>query len=136
MIGLASLIGGAVQTVGTIFTKWQERKNIEAQGRVDVAKAKVEGQVKKAQTETEGEIEYDTEAQRGMRYTWKDEWLTLVLSGVFIAAFLPWTQPYVKEGFAFLKTNTPEWYTYCFIGMVISVFGLQRVWHMWKNGGK
>ena len=125
------IIGAAIGLVKTLASSYLERKKIEAQGRIDVAKARVQSEVKRA----ENEDVYDIKAAEGMRYSWKDEWLCIVFSGVFIACFLPWTQPYVKEGFSFLKENTPRWFEWCFTGIVAASFGL-RGWNVWKNGKK
>lgn len=125
------IIGTVISAVSTLASKWLERKKIEAQGEIDIAKARIEGEIKRAQTITEGEVTYDIEAMRAMRYSWKDEWLCIVYSTMLIACFLPWTQPYMKEGFIFLKKYTPWWLAACFVGMTVATFGL-RSWNMWN----
>ena len=123
---------GVVNTVGGIFTNWQERKKIESAGKVEIAKATVEGEVKRKQTVVEGDINYDQSAVEGMRYSWKDEWFALLLSAPFIMCFIPPLQDYVKQGFEILA-GTPEWYQWCFIGAIVASFGL-RGWNMKRNG--
>ena len=44
--------------------------------------------------------------------SWKDEFWTIVIGGILICCFLPFTQDYVKKGFEFLSTSTPEWFTH------------------------
>jgi len=125
--GLA--IGALKGIVGGYF----ERKKIEAQGKVDITKARVE---KQSNLDTY-DAKYDVEAQKQMQYSWKDEWVCLVLTGIFLACFFPQTQQHVKVGFEFLKTNTPEWFAICFVGMVFAVFGLRGIFrgiNLWKNG--
>lgn len=125
-----------VDTVGGLFGSWLDRKKIESQGKVDVAKAKIEGDVKRAQTVAEGEIQYDQTAAEGMRYSWKDEWLTLLLSTPFIMCFIPYTQPYVEKGFQVLRDSTPEWYQWCFIGIIVASFGLRGWAGIKRSNGK
>jgi hypothetical protein len=122
-----------VNTVGGLFGNWQKKKLIQAQGKVKIAEAKVAGEIALQDKIATGDISYDVAAQQGMQTSWKDEWLTIVLSGVFIACFIPYLQPYLKDGFAFLKTSTPWWYEWSFTGMIAASFGL-RGWKMFKGG--
>lgn len=132
-IPIVSGIIKVINTAGTIFGNWQQRKKIESQGKVDIAKARVEGQIEITKEKTTGEINYNVEAQRGMRFSWKDEYLVVVWTSILISAFLPWTQPYLKEGFLFLEDHTPWWYSYCLVGMVVASFGLKG-WNFLRNG--
>ena len=50
-----------------------------------------------------------------MGESWKDEFWSLIFIAILTACFLPWTQPYVKEGFVFLDQNTPNWFQICYI---------------------
>ena len=122
-----------VNTVGGLFGNWQKKKLIQAEGKVAIAEAKVAGEIALKEKIASGTIEYDVAAQRGMQASWKDEWLTIVLSAVFIACFIPGLQPYLKDGFTFLKANTPWWYEWSFTGMIAASFGL-RGWKMAKGG--
>jgi len=126
---IVGLITTAFSTIGTLASSWLDRKKIKAEGKVKVEVAKVEGAVERAQTITEGEVEYDKIAVSGMRYSLKDEWLLFLFSVPFIMCFIPQLQPYVKEGFKILKNSTPEWFRYCFIGMVVASFGLKTFWN-------
>jgi len=116
-----------VDTAGGIFSKWQERKTIKAQGKVDIEKAVVEGKIKRAHDIATGEIEYDLIAADGMKHSWKDEFFTLLLSLPVIMCFIPYAplQEQVRVGFEILKAHTPEWYQYCFIGAIVASFGLK-----------
>lgn len=142
-MGVISIITSALSAfgiVGNILGKWLDKKKLEADGkviiqqaRIDLQKSQLEGQAKLAQQGQLGDIEYDLNAQDIMKTSWKDEWLTLLLSIPFIMCFIPYTQKIVLDGFAVLST-TPEWYQYCFIGIVVASFGL-RSWFR-KHGIK
>lgn len=100
------------------------------QGRVD--KAKAETEVKVARAKAEAKV-YETEATSSMLNereltnqmagSWKDEFWTLIFGGVLVASFIPWSQPYVKEGFIFLETSTPDWFSTCLYICIGSSFG-------------
>jgi len=129
---VAGLVG-LFKMGGQLFANWQQKKLIQAEGKIRLEQAKAEGRIRLEERKAEGDIAYDVQAQRGMVESWKDEWLTIVLSAVFIACFIPGLQGYVKEGFAFLKTNTPWWFEWSFTGMIAASFGL-RGWKLYKNG--
>ena len=129
MLQFIPIIGGLIKTAGGLFENWQKRKMVKAEGQVEVEKAIVVGKVKRANAIAEGEIEYDKIAADGMKHSWKDEWLTLLLSAPFIMCFIPPLQDAVRVGFTVLKDSTPEWYQYCFIGVIVASFGLKT----WMN---
>ncbi len=126
------ILGSIINTVGTIFSSWQERKRIKAESKVKVEQARVDGAIKHAQSQLDGNLEYDKIAAEGMRYSWKDEYWSIIFGLILISAFLPWTQPYVKEGFIFLNQHTPEWFKWCIVGMIVASFGL-KTWNMRKK---
>lgn len=70
----------------------------------------------------EGELE--TILSEGMRYSWKDEYWTVVLSIPAIACFFPQAAPHIYEGFEILKTM-PEFYQYWLGICVLTSFGLR-----------
>ena len=55
--------------------------------------------------------------------SWKDEAWTIFFIAVLTACFLPWTQEYVREGFIFLDTSTPDWFANCIYISIAASFG-------------
>ena len=116
---LGSLIGPISSLAGT----W-------LQGRVD--KAKAETDVKVARAKAEAKV-YETSATSDMLNEqaltnqmpgpWKDEFWTLIFGAILVASFLPWSQPFVKEGFIFLEESTPDWFSTCLYICIGSSFG-------------
>ena len=100
------------------------------QGKVD--KAKAETEVKVARAKAEAKV-FETEATSSMLMeqnltnqmagSWKDEFWTIIFGGILVACFLPFSQEYVKEGFIFLETNTPDWFSTCLYICIGSSFG-------------
>ena len=100
------------------------------QGKVD--KSKADSDVKVARAKAEAKV-YETEATSQMLNekkltdqmgdSWKDEAWSLWFIAVLTACFLPWTQEYVKEGFIFLETSTPSWFSTCLYICIGSSFG-------------
>tara|TARA_R100000353_G_scaffold82275_1_gene61742 strand:+ start:1437 stop:1844 length:408 start_codon:yes stop_codon:yes gene_type:complete len=94
----SSLLGNPVakliteKTVGAITHKLEKdkiikAKEIEAAKEVDVAKISVQ-----------------LEQVKQTANSWKDEWLVLFFSAIFLMHFLPWTQGYMITGWEILKS--------------------------------
>ena len=94
----SSLLGNPVakliteKTLGAITHKLEKdkiikAKEIEAAKEVDVAKISVQ-----------------LEQVKQTANSWKDEWLVLFFSIIFIMHFLPWTQGYMITGWEILKS--------------------------------
>ena len=119
MLGLSSIIGPISSLAGT----W-------LQGRVDKAKAETEVKVAKAKAEAEvyktsatSEMLNEQALTAQMAGSWKDEFWTIIFGGILVACFLPWSQPYVAEGFTFLNESTPPWFSTCLYICIGSSFG-------------
>jgi hypothetical protein len=124
-------IGAAISAIASIGKAWMEKKKVEAEGKVKIAEAKVTGEVKRIQTITEGEIKYDQTIAEGMRFSWKDEYWTLVLSIPAILCFIPGMADLVTTGFQALK-ECPDWYQWALLGAIVASFGL-RTWTGYKK---
>lgn len=61
---------------------------------------------------------------QGSVTSWKDEWLTILVSIPLILAFIPPAIPYVKAGFAALE-QMPEWYRYLVSIVFAASFGVK-----------
>lgn len=89
-------------------------------GKQKISEAKVERE-SKALT---NEANWDSVQAEASKNSWKDEWLTLLVSIPLILAFVPGMDEYVLAGFTVL-TRMPDWYQYT-IGLVFSAsFGVK-----------
>ncbi|MHA2135852.1 MAG: hypothetical protein ACW99J_18500 [Candidatus Thorarchaeota archaeon] len=121
-----------IKTGGELWGSYLKKKTVKAEGEIRIAAAKVDGKIALEKKRAEGNINYNVEAQRGMQASWKDEAFVLVWLSILVSCFIPWTQPYVKEGFIFLKLYTPDWFVWALLGMVTASFGLKG-WKFWKS---
>ena len=94
-------------------------------GFVDTKKAKAEQKLTAIKAETEikkkqiaGEIEWDVEAMKASKDSWKDEYLTIIFSIPLLLCFIPFTVEYVERGCAALA-QPPDWYKYT-LGLIVS----------------
>ena len=103
MIG--GLIGPIANLAGTFLQGRLERTKANTEMKVAEAKARATVMEKQAT----GEIDWDLEAIRGARNSWKDEWLVILFSIPLILAFVPNMELVVLNGFEVLE-QMPEWY--------------------------
>lgn len=79
-----------------------------------------------------GEQNADAYSANDMRYSLKDEWLTVLLSVPLIVIFYSavWGDPaqieQVKLAFSAMS-DLPEWFQWAFLGCVAATFGLRSV---------
>ena len=100
------------------------------QGRVDKAKAETEVKVAKAKAEADvyrtsatSEMLNEQALTAQMAGSWKDEFWTIIFGAILVACFVPYSQPYVKEGFIFLDQHTPSWFHHMLYIVIGSSFG-------------
>lgn len=119
---IGGIIAGVVELGKTIGGGIVERAKIKTQGKIDIKKAKIQMEVDRYKQL--GEM--DLAAQKGMMFSWKDEYLLVLFSIPLILAFIPPLVPYVIAGFQVLQ-GLPAWYQWSITGMVAATFGL-RTW--------
>ncbi len=122
------ITGPIIEAVKALGGSWMENRKVKAEGKIKITHAKIDARIKRY----EAKAAMDLSAQVGMQYSWKDEYWSLVFGTILIACFLPWTQPYVEDGFIFLKASTPDWFSWCIMGIITATFGL-RTWQGWKK---
>ena len=118
MIG--AFIGPIANLAGTFLQGRLERAKANTEMKIAEAKARATVMEKQAT----GEIDWDLEAIRGARNSWKDEWLVILFSVPLILAFVPGMELVVLNGFSVLN-QMPEWYQYSLGVIVASSFGVR-----------
>lgn len=109
--------------LGSIVTTWLE-------GKQKVQEAVVNQQV----AQMSNEANWDAIQAANSQSSWKDEWLTILISIPMILAFIPGMDDNVRAGFDNLK-NCPEWYQYL-IGVVFAAsFGIKKVTDVFASKG-
>ena len=121
------LFGPIVELVKSWGNSWLENNKIKTEGALKITEAKVNGRVKRHQAKAD----MDVSAQYGMQYSWKDEYLVIILSAPAIMCFIPGLASYAMEGFKILET-VPDWYKWAFTGVIAATFGL-RTWIGFNN---
>ncbi len=103
-----------IKSVSSLASGYMESK-------VQVQKVKAEIQKK----QLTGEIDWDLEAIKASSSSWKDEWITLLLSIPFLLCFInDTTREMAFRGFQALDM-APAWYTYSFGVVIAASFGIR-----------
>lgn len=100
----------------------QQGKELDRQHDINMKKLDIAGELAKQGQQVEAN--WDTNAQEDAKVSWKDEYLTILLTIPLILAFIPYTQQAVLNGFYTLQ-QTPIWYLTLVGGVVASAFGLR-----------
>lgn len=126
----------AVQAVftagGSLIKGWADRKKLEAETKSQVAVLQAQAEVKRAETQQQQEGDWDTEAVKQTKHSWKDEYFAIILSLPFLGSFIPVVQDYVVVGWTYLD-KAPEWYQWCFVGGVVASFGIRWSLKFWSK---
>lgn len=110
-----------------VLEKRQKLKEIELEGRTRIAVAQAEAEVARLNKSVDAEIDWDQTATSQMAHSWKDEYLTLLLSAPMILAFCGEAgRKAVADGFAAIST-APEWYKVAFLSAIAASFGIRAL---------
>ena len=59
--------------------------------------------------------------------SWKDELWTVFFVILLSACFYPPAQPYIEDGFRFLREDLPEWLSWSIMASIAASFGLKSI---------
>ena len=111
------LFGIIANTIGGFFAD-----------RAKIKQAKVEGQVRLLQSASDSITDWEQLHAKGSQTSWKDEWVLIMFSIVFIMGFIvvgTFNGPaIVAAGFAAFAT-APEWFSYTFVSICLASFGIR-----------
>lgn len=100
--------------LGSSYIKGKQQKQI----------VRVEAESKAMLIAAESVASWEQLQAKAAESSWKDEYLTLILSAPFIAAFYPGAVPYIQAGFDAMS-QTPEWYQWSFMAAICASFGIK-----------
>ncbi len=95
----------------------------KAKAKQALAVAKIEAQTKKVQSDAN----WEEAAMSASADSWKDELWTILFIGLIIACFVPQAQPYIADGFRFLREDCPSWLSYGILASIGASFGLKSI---------
>ena len=111
---------GPLANLGSTFLK-NRAEQAAAKQRLKVAK--IEAQTKKVEQDGAWELEQ----ARASQDSWKDEVWTVFFVLLLSACFYPPAQPYIEDGFRFLREDLPEWLSWSIMASIAASFGLKSI---------
>jgi len=111
---------GPLLGLGQQFLQNRAEK-VAAKQKLEVAK--IEAKVKKVTQDGDWEVE----AMSASADSWKDELWTVFFVALLCACFVPPLQPYISEGFKFLREDCPDWLSYGILASIAASFGLKSI---------
>ena len=123
-----SLIPKVFDIASGFLENHQEKSKAKAQAEVayKIAEAKV------FERKALSESDWDLAAMRNSESSWKDEYLTIVLSIPLILCWIPGCEELVRVGFQNLE-QVPDWYKAMFATVVAAAFGVRGISRFWKR---
>ena len=109
MLNFLTGLVGPVSNIATTFLK----------NKAAVSQAKHEAKMSVIQNDAN----WEAHMAQASASSWKDEFWTIIFGGILVGCFLPFSQPYVANGFEFLNTSTPDWFSTCLYICIGSSFG-------------
>jgi hypothetical protein len=116
-----------IAPVANIAGTWLKGKQEKAQAKAKLEVAKIEAVTKKAKQDGD----WESMAMSASDNSWKDEAWTLCFIAIIVASFVPPLQPYMQQGFDFLRT-APEWLQYGILASIAASFGLKSITQLKK----
>lgn len=114
--------------ISNIAGQWLTNRQEKAVAKQKLAVAKIEAQVKKV----EQTGDWEELAMKASDQSWKDEAWTICFILLIFACFVPALQPYIADGFRFLREDCPSWLSYGILASIGASFGLKSIAQMKK----
>ena len=117
---MIQMLVGPIANVAGQFLKNRAEK---VKAKQELAVAKIQAQTKKVQSDANWEEKAIDASQDSI----KDELWTVLFIGLIIACFVLSLQPYISDGFRFLREDCPDWLSYGILASIAASFGLKSI---------
>ena len=111
---------GPLANLGSTFLK---NRAEQAAAKQKLKVAKIEAQTKRVEQDGAWELEQ----ARASQDSWKDELWTVFFVLLLSTRFYPPAQPYIEDGFRFLREDLPEWLSWSIMASIAASFGLKSI---------
>jgi hypothetical protein len=112
-----------ITPLASLAGQWMNNRAEKSKAKQALAVAKIEAQTKKVQTDAN----WEEKAMDASADSIKDELWTILFIGLIVACFVPQAQPYIADGFRFLREDCPEWLSYGILASIGASFGLKSI---------
>ena len=121
---------GLISPITGMIGDWQKRKAVKLEGELAISKAVTVAKIERISTQQMADIKWENTALVNAGI--KDEVMMAVILTPMIACFVPWLQPFMKEGFQIMNDTLPAYWEYAFYSTVGVSYGLKK-WTDFKS---
>jgi len=125
------MIQALIGPIASLAGSWMEKKVTEQKGKSAVALAKAEAEAEVMKVAATHEAGWEKIMAKGSQDSWKDEAWTVLFIIIIAMCFIPFTQPYVEQGFDALS-RTPDWFQWAMYASIGASFGIRGLKGMRK----
>ena len=115
---------GPVLGLGKTWLEGKQKK-AEAQAKAEIVKIEAEATVMKKRAQADAD--WEAYAVQGADTSWKDELWTVTFVIIIFACFVPALQPYIADGFKFLREDCPDWLSWGILASIGASFGIKSI---------
>ena len=109
--------------IGNIATTFLKNRAEKAKAKQKLEVAKIEAATKKVQQDGA----WEAAAMDASKDSIKDELWTVTFILLIVACFIPAAQPYIENGFKFLREDCPDWLSWGILASIGASFGLKSM---------
>lgn len=121
------MLATVIALVGGWATDWIGGKIAQMKATTEIRVAEAQAKIALAEKKELAKIEWEQSAVDQLSKSWKDEWLTLILTIPLVLIFVPGMEIYITRGFDSLQLVVPDWYLYLLGGVFASGLGLRNL---------
>ena len=112
-----------ITPIANLAGTWLKGRQKKAEEKQKLEVAKIQAQVKRVQSDAN----WEEKAMDASASSWKDELWTLLFCGLIFAGSIPAGQPYLSDGFRFLREDCPDWLSWGILASIGASFGLKSI---------
>ena len=116
------MLQSLISPIAGVATAFLKNRAEQAAAKQKLKVAKIEAQVKRV----EQDGSWEEKAMDASADSWKDEAWTICFILIIVASFVPAAQPYMEQGFDFLRT-APDWIQWGILASIGASFGLKSI---------
>ena len=109
--------------IANLAGTWLKGRQKKAEIKQKLEVAKIEAQVKRVQSDAI----WEEKAMDASADSWKDALWTICFISIIVACFIPAAQPYLSDGFRFLREDCPDWLSWGILASIGASFGLKSI---------
>lgn len=122
-------IGEAISWTGGQVANWQAGQTALSTAKLEAKIAALKAEAEIAAYKAKSNLEWDLKWADDATHSWKDEFLLILWSIPTIGLFIPFTRPFIIDGFEYLKTfnpDAPNWYLAGWAIIFAATFGIRQ----------